>query len=63
MGKVAVPLKALVVVIWLVSVAPLTPDAVTNVSVRMLVGKMSLSVALVAALGPKLTKVSVKVVV
>ena len=62
-GKVAVPLNTLAVVTRLVSVAPLTPDAVTKVKVPMLAGNRSLSVALVTGLGPVLTKVRVKVVV
>lgn len=62
-GSVAVPLKALVVVTRLVSVAPLSPALDTKVSVRILAGKMSWSVALVTALGPVFTNVSVKVVV
>ena len=43
--------------------APFTPDAVTKVRVPMLAGSRSFNVALVTALGPVLTKVSVKVVV
>lgn len=62
-GSVAVPLKADVVVTRLVSVAPLRPALDTKVSVRMLAGKMSCSVALVTALGPVFTNVRVKVVV
>lgn len=45
------------------SVAPLSPALDTKVSVRMLVGKISCSVAPVTALGPVFTNVSVKVVV
>ena len=43
--------------------APLAPAEETKVSVRMLVGKISCSVAFVTGLGPALTNVSVKVVV
>ena len=47
----------------MVSVAPLTPALETKVSVRILAGKMSCSMALVTALGPVFTNVKVKVVV
>ena len=43
--------------------APLSPALDTKVRVRILAGKMSCSVALVTALGPVFTNVSVKVVV
>ena len=47
----------------MVSVAPVTPEALTKVSVPILAGNRSFSVALVTALGPELTKLKVNVVV
>lgn len=47
----------------MVNVAAPRPEALTNVSVPILAGNRSLSVALVTALGPEFAKVNVKVVV
>ena len=62
-GSVAVPLKARPAAIAaVVKVPPLAPVAVTKVSVPMLLGSVSVNLAAVTALGPGLTKVSVKLV-